>query len=382
MSFVYMANSVSENASRRYSVETVRTEAALDGLESDWNRLTQNAEQPNVFMTYCWYRAWITQFARQFSGRISPYVLVLREGETVVGISPLARRLASRFFRVRKLEFSTIHSDYNDAVLGGDSAGLTGAVVNFLARTTEQWDVVDLRDLRNTGEGTALIETALARAGLHYCILPEDGSCPYLPIDGDAAGLMKRLSGHIRRVIRKRGERAAAEGVRMRVIENPQQETGLLQKLITLDHQKSLRSVYPPFVGTYPEVFQSLFVGLGPRGWLYVALLEQGDRPIAYQLGFRCGDKLWDYNKAYDNSFSRIAPGTLLLAGLLDYGFERGFREYDFLRGEEPYKMVWSTACHRRFRLLIWNRRGLSRVRKFVYHDAKGAIYGLLGKRT
>ncbi len=175
-------------------------------------------------------------------------------------------------------------------------------------------------------------------------------------------------------------ERAEPEGLRMRIVDNPQQEPELLEKLLALDHLKALRSVYPPFIGKYPEVFQSLFDNLGPRGWLYVALLELGDQPVAYQIGFRCGDKLWDYNKAYDETFSRFAPGTLLLTGMLDYGFERGFREYDFLRGEEPYKLVWSTANHQRFRLLIWNRRVTSRVRKFVYHDAKEAIRSFVAK--
>lgn len=94
------------------------------------------------------------------------------------------------------------------------------------------------------------------------------------------------------------------------------------------------------------------------------------------------GGKLWEYTKAYNRSFSRLAPGTLLLPALLDYGFERGYHEYDFLRGEEPYKMVWSAGCHRRFRLLIWNRGGISRMHKFLYRDVKTPIYRILGKST
>ncbi len=376
-----MTNSLGGNAAVRYSVETVGTDAALNALEADWNRLSENAENPNVFMTCGWFRAWFRQFAKEMpGGRFLPHVLVLKEAEAVVGIVPFVRRISSRLFRVRKLEFVTNHADYNEVVLGNDPAGQTEAVVDFLARTTEQWDVVDLRDLRDSGEGTALTESALARAGLLYFVLPEKDGCPYLPIDGDAASLMKRLSGHVRRTLRRRRERAATEGLSMRIIENPEQEPGLLEKLVALDHQKHLRSIYPPFVGTYPKVFQSLFDDLGPRGWLYVALLELGDHPIAFQFGFRCGGKLWDYTKAYDRSFSRFAPGTLLLPALLDYGFERGYCEYDFLRGEEAYKTIWSTGCHRRIRLLIWNQRRLSRIRKFVYYDVKKVIYRLLRK--
>lgn len=376
-----MIDPLNANATLRYSVETVQTEAALAGLEDDWNRLSENTEHPNAFMTYGWFQAWFRQHSHENRGRLLPHVLVLRAGDAVAGIAPLVRRIASRFFRVRILEFATIHADYNDMVVGGEPAGQIRAVVDFLAQTTEQWDVVHLRDLRDTGNTIAEIESSLASSGLHYLVLTEKENCPYLPLDGNVDYLMKRLSGHVRRVIRKRIERAAPGGLRVRIVENPQEESELLDKLIALDHQKSLRSIYPPFIGRNPKVFQYLFKKLGPQGWLYVALLEQGNHTLAYQLGFRCGDKLWDYNKAYDQSYSRFAPGTLLLAGILDYGFERGFREYDFLRGEEPYKLVWSTAHHQRFGLLIWNRRAISQVRKFAYYDAKQAIRGLSGKR-
>jgi CelD/BcsL family acetyltransferase involved in cellulose biosynthesis len=151
--------------------------------------------------------------------------------------------------------------------------------------------------------------------------------------------------------------------------------------MIRLEAQKRADGkLVPPFIARYREVFQSLFDTLGPRGWVYVALMELDDRPVAWQLGFRCGKKLWDYNKAYDHTFSRCAPGTLLVAALLEYGFAHGYKEYDFLRGEEPYKTVWSSGFHKRFRIIIWSKRWTSRMRAFVYLDFKTAVYRLMGK--
>ncbi|HEY1803094.1 MAG TPA: GNAT family N-acetyltransferase [Terracidiphilus sp.] len=379
MSFLDPAYDVCENATVRYRVEVAHNESALDELENDWNRLNTATQEPNPFMTVGWYRSWLGGSNHQPLGnRLSPYVLVLKEGNSVAGIVPFVRHIASRLFRVRKLEFGSIHADYNDLVLGNDLEGQTTAVVDFLARTSEQWDVVDLRDLRDTGVQIAVIERALAHAGLSYHVLPEQNSCPYMKIDGDASEMTQRLSGHGRRALRNRCKRAAAQGLRTRIIENPAQEPDLLKKLIRLESNKHLRSIYPPFIGMFPDVFQSLIESLGPQGWLYVALLESGDQPVAFQLGFRCGDKLWDYSKAYDRLFSGFAPGTLLLLALLDYGFERGFREYDFLRGEEPYKLVWSTGSHRRLRVLIWNKHKISRVRKFIYFNLRSAFHRFL----
>lgn len=368
------------DSASRYSVETVATESALDSLEADWNRLSLTADHPDAFMTYGWFRAWAKQLTRKDrAGRIQPHVLVLRAGLEIVGVAPLARRLASRLIGLRKLEFVTNHSDYNDLIVGFDQAGQTEAAIDYLARTSRQWDVIDLRELRDIEGKIASIESALTRSGLSYQRFLEKDGCPYLPIDGDAES---RLSGHVRRTLRRRKERAEAEGLRIRIIENPQREPDLLKKLLTLENLKHGHTAYAPFMSAYPEVFQSLFNTLGPLGWLYIALLEVGDRPIAFQLGFLCGDKIWDYTKAYDRSYSRFAPGTILLPELLNFGIERGFREYDFLRGEEQYKSVWSAGSHPRYRLLIWNRRGFSRIRKFIYHDLRTAIHRVLQKHA
>ena len=123
----------------------------------------------------------------------------------------------------------------------------------------------------------------------------------------------------------------------------------------------------PSFIAAYPEVFRALMDDLGTKGLLYVGLLESGDRPVAFQFGFRCGNKLWDYAKAYDRSFARFAPGTLLLTAVLEFGVNQGYSEYDFLRGEDTYKTVWSTGNHRRVRYLIWNRSLMSRLGAFAY---------------
>jgi CelD/BcsL family acetyltransferase involved in cellulose biosynthesis len=359
-----------------FSASVVSDEAALRGLEDDWNSLSAKSRWPNAFMTYGWYKAWNDAKDAQSGGvGNKPHVVVLRQGNEVAGIVPLVKRIASPLFRMRKLQFVSTHADYHDPVLSNDTEGLIAAFVEHLVGTAAQWDILDLRDLRDVDGSKAAMERAMRQAGLRYFIEPEEEGCPYLKIDGDLETIMKRLSGHARRTLRRRGERATAEGFRVRIIENPHLEPGSLEKLVALDWKKHLHKSSPQFVGQFPEVFRSLIDALGPRGWLYVALLENESDSIAFQFGFRCGDKLWDYSKAYDRSFSRFAPGTLILPALLDYSCTKGFQEYDFLRGEEPYKMEWSDGCHQRYRLLIWNHRGLSRIRKFLYHDVRGAIH-------
>jgi CelD/BcsL family acetyltransferase involved in cellulose biosynthesis len=147
---------------------------------------------------------------------------------------------------------------------------------------------------------------------------------------------------------------------------------------MALESQKRIGGTsMPPFISRYPEVFETLFGTLGPRGWIYVALMELRGQPLAFQLGFRCGKKLWFYQTAYDHAFARLSPGTMLIPAVLDYGFARGYDEYDFLTGDESYKATWCSDSHETFRVEIWN----GRVTSWAYRAWVTAAR-LMGPRT
>jgi CelD/BcsL family acetyltransferase involved in cellulose biosynthesis len=369
----------------QYTVETLTNEQELAHLAEDWNRVSAAAPLPNAFTTFDWYTAWNRHYAQQDGGGRRPHVLVLSKDGVTAGISPLILRTANRFgCSVRKLEFVGRNADYNDLVAGNDPEGQTEAIVSFLAGTRQQWDLVDLRNLRDTGETVPRILGALSRAGLIYRVYDEtDGRCPYLSIDTPASEMVKKCSPGFRRGFAgkcRRLERMRAEGLRIRIIENPCSEPGLLAKMIAVEEERRVGKDFPPrFLAAYPAVFRSLFDGLSPRGWLFVALMELGDRPLAFVFGFRCGKRLWHYQTAFDRSFAGLSPGTMLLPWLFDYGFSHGYSEFDFLSGEEAYKTRWATGVHQTYRLLIWNKHWTSRVRAFVYLDLKPRVYRLFG---
>jgi CelD/BcsL family acetyltransferase involved in cellulose biosynthesis len=371
-------------AIRGMFVEAVTTQEGFASLEQDWNRLSQASDFPNVFTTFDWFRAWNERFSGETRrGRRHLNILVLRKDGAVVGISPLVGTLFSRFgFTIRRLEFVERVADYNDLVVGDGSVGQIEAVVEFLARASEHWDLIDLRDLREAGSTIVQLESALAGAKLPYRSGPEEKRCPYMPIDACWAEMVGKQSPSARHVFRKqqrRLNRLSTQGIRVRVIEDPGREPGLLERMVALEAQKRVQGQLSlPFLGKYQDVFQSLFDTLGPRGWFSVALIEMGQRLLAYRICFRCGQEIWDYSTAYDHNFARLSPGTMLVPAMVDYGFAHGFQKFDFLRGEEPYKMRWARDFRQRHRLQIWNRRWISRLRKAAYFDLWPGLRRLL----
>jgi len=374
-------------AGPQYSVECVTSLEELPRLRQDWNRLSRTAGLPNVFMTYDWFQTWNQRRAQEHrKGVRRPHVLVLKRDEAVAGVVPLIYRASPRFgFQVRRLESLASPADYNDLVMGDDPAGQIEAIVDFLAATKNHWDLIDLQSLREIGDIRTRLESALSRANLPYRVVPQE-HCSYLPIEANWPELIRKLSQSERRegmglrTLRNkqhRLERMRAEGLRVRIIENPQDEPALLEELIAIEKQEYIgQEMMGRFVGRFRGEFQCLFDTLGPQGWLFVALMELRSRPIAWLMGFRCGRKLWYYQGAYDHSFSRLSPGTMLFLAVLDYGFSHGYQEYDFLTGDEPYKKVWSVDCHKTFRLQIWSKPWIKQT-----YLAWGTVYRWFGSR-
>ena len=353
-----------------YTVDTITSEKDLFRIREDWDRLSISASQPNVFTTFDWYESWFRCFAKgDEMGRLRRNVFVLRRNGVVCGIAPLTCAEISKFgVRLRRLQFAGRNHewDYNDLLVGGDLDGKTDALAEYLSRTMSDWDLLDLMNIRDTDNAAARIQSAVSCTGLHCILLPTEERCPYMPIDSGWDKMLSRRSSATRHSLRNREaklRRITRDGLRVRILDEPHTEPHLLERMVALESQKrsgGLLSV--PFLGDHTEVFESVLSGLGPKGWLRVALLEWGDRLLSWHLLFRCGNRLWGYMTAYDHEFGRLSPGGMLIPAIIDYGFAHGFTEYDFLSGEETYKMHWAKGFHQRSRILIWNDRLKSRA--------------------
>jgi CelD/BcsL family acetyltransferase involved in cellulose biosynthesis len=80
-------------------------------------------------------------------------------------------------------------------------------------------------------------------------------------------------------------------------------------------------------------------------GWTDLAFLQVGGRPIAFSYGFHNEQDYFFYATAFDADprYGAYSPGVLLVKHLLERGFDRGFRRFDFMGGDEPYKRTWAT---------------------------------------
>jgi CelD/BcsL family acetyltransferase involved in cellulose biosynthesis len=88
--------------------------------------------------------------------------------------------------------------------------------------------------------------------------------------------------------------------------------------------------------------------------WLQLAILEVNGRKAAAYLNFDYHGRVWVFNSALDAEASQaISTGWVLLAYLIQWAIENGRQYYDFLRGDEAYKLYFGGRLTEIYKLTV-----------------------------
>lgn len=84
---------------------------------------------------------------------------------------------------------------------------------------------------------------------------------------------------------------------------------------------------------------EAFFRSLAELPGCRVDILSGERSPVAAAIGFEDAAGYYLYNSAYDPSRSAASPGIVLLWLLFERAITRGVAVFDFLKGDEPYKL-------------------------------------------
>jgi CelD/BcsL family acetyltransferase involved in cellulose biosynthesis len=145
------------------------------------------------------------------------------------------------------------------------------------------------------------------------------------------------LSGKDRHELRRKLRRAEAGAPRVEVARTPAAMAVLIDGFLAL-HRKSKVGKARFMDGPMEVFFRELTRELATAGLAALWMLWLEDRPVAALLCLELGDAVSLYNAGFDPEARAMSPGVVLIARTIEDAIARGFRRYDFLRGEEPYK--------------------------------------------
>jgi CelD/BcsL family acetyltransferase involved in cellulose biosynthesis len=145
-----------------------------------------------------------------------------------------------------------------------------------------------------------------------------------------------------------RGKRILAElggEVRFRVVDPTEAAKSVIDEVLRLKRAWLLaEDPGSPLLGDDWRVFRMILDKAWQSGLAKIFLLECGGKIAAASINFVYAGRMEAYFTAYEPSFERASPGTILIVEYVRWSFDRGLSQVDFLRGEEAFKSRMANA--------------------------------------
>jgi CelD/BcsL family acetyltransferase involved in cellulose biosynthesis len=260
---------------------------------------------------------------------------------------PVARILPRR--RLRLMGDLVVGSDYLGLV--APRADLPYLAPRFAERVATDpavaaADHVELWDLRKEDPLAEALPEALEAAGFADVTTRARYACPVADFGGDLeAYLAARPQKFGSQIRNRRRELARRSGFKLEVLARPEEVVAGLAHLFYLH-----RSRWDEEGGSeaFPDEATLEFhrrAGrlLAERGFARLALLHLEGRPVAAGYGFLRRGRFAYYQAGLDPAWRKRSAGMVVMVELMRHTFAEGAGELDFLRGDEPYKLVWAT---------------------------------------
>lgn len=359
-------------------IDLVTTEAELSRLADDWNRLSRRVP----FRSFEWLESWWrhygavtdrTGITRQLQ------VLVVREREQVVGIAPWY--LESSLSAGRVLQFLGTGETYSDYLTVLAEPALAARVATKIAQWLTEtprgcWDALEFTGVDGEDRTTICLLVELETRGIGIVRRP-DLHCWRIELPSTWEGYLSQLSKSHRKHVRRVERRIAEQGWRAWRAEGAAEVERALQLLVEL-HQKRHRSLgrCGAFASTAFEGFQAEVIRrLAQTGQLRLEVLELANNPIAVEYQLVGADVIYAYQAGIDPCYLHLEPGRASMATSIRKAIEEGYRAYDLLRGNEPYKAHWRALPRPTLRARAVAPHQVARLRNALWLAKDSAKY-------
>lgn len=341
-----------ESMDRRLRCEVISEVGRLEEISSEWSRIWKSDSRAEIFQTPEWATAWW----RSFGQGATLCSLVVFAGDEIVGIVPLVNRGGVIQF------LGTPEADYADIICEEKWAPeVLAAAFKTLRESVTGWTECVLQHLaqhsrvvRHYGSVPRQLLSSL------HCVPAERYQTVVFREKRDAVFGSLLGKNHTRR---RRNKLQKAGEVRFRHLENAQEAEAYLDDFFRHHVRRHAvigrRSAYA--VPEARQFIKTLIRQLGPA--VRFGVLELDGRPLAWHLGFQVNGKFLLYQHTFDLDASDYTPGELLLWNLFEYAKDNIAREFDFGKGDEPYKDRFANYSRQTFSLFVEPQHLAGRVR-------------------
>jgi CelD/BcsL family acetyltransferase involved in cellulose biosynthesis len=317
------------------SVAAVTALESLDlELEQAWEELAA-ATGASPFCRPGWIKPWWTSFG---AGRLE--LATVRRGGRLDALLPLRRRLGS------------LTSPTNWHTPAFNPVARDAADLRILAQAVFQkrphW--FSLAFLDADSESRPLLREAAREHGFRVLERTLERS-PYLAVDRPWHEYESSLSRNVRGDAKRRIRRLEELGsLSLDVNEGNERLDDLLTEGFGVEAsgwKGASRSAIASRMET-EALYRSVAEWAAHQGWLRLAFLRLDGAAIAFHYSLEHEGNHYFVKGGHDPRYSSLSPGKVLTYWMLSRAFSLGLASYEFLGGDDPWKLRWTSTVRER----------------------------------
>jgi len=326
-----------------YELRVLSSSDAVAKVADDWFDLVRGTPY-EVFSSPAWYSAYQSAKGIQKVALVCAY-----KSGSLVGILPLNRQRAD--YKGLYLSSVTPYAigDYQPLIVREELATevlpllLDEARKYFGPSSTFWWPFVPEQHA-----SLAVLRSYYQDVGMNVFEVEE--TAPKIHVKGKTFEEVERTwSANYRNDTRKKRRRLAEVGpVTLWQPSTLEEADALLTEFFPVHDEKWLSQGYPGKFQSKSErdLFREMLRHLWGRG-LHFTTVRCGDVNVSYHFGFLAGGWIQWYRPGYRSDYFKYSPGKIHVAMLLEEACQTGLNGFDFLLGEESYKLLMSDSSQK-----------------------------------
>ena len=347
-------------------IDIIDTLPSLARLESNWNAVYDADDEAHVFLSWQWLSGWLACIQGPW------FILAARDGD-----APDQPYVA--FFPLRlqtTIEKSDVFGDVRMAGnFGADYTGIVcrpeaeNRVIPAFARQIRQmhWTRLHLDNFRISERRWRLLTACFPKAGFQSSVIDKIGKvdgidnsvCPYVTLPNDWNSYLDGLSTNTRQKIRRLLKQLEGQNAYRVTVATPETFERDLKTLLAFWGTK-WRPRKAERTDSLIRSNGTMLTRSFQAGLVYLPTFWHGERPVAALATLVEPRKrtFSFYMTGRDETFEGPPAGMILHALSIRHAIEQGFAEYDFLRGNEPYKYSYGCAERKLRSIVLETRNG------------------------
>ncbi|MEA3327022.1 MAG: GNAT family N-acetyltransferase [Chloroflexota bacterium] len=329
---------------------------SLAEYKNQWNHLLKFCASHVPFLTFEYQQAWWKTHGGGEWPEDSELVLVAAfQEQHLTGVAPLFQTKNAQGKLALLFVGAVEVSDFLDFIVHPkDLPVFVTGLLDFLmnAPGIPPWETLDLYNLLEDTPTIKVLKTEAEWRGWTFTQVHLQPA-PFIPLQGDyqayLAGISKKQRHEIRRKVRN-VEISLAEG-RLYFTQDAHHLESDINAFIDMMAQDPTKHEFLTNEMRWHLriTAQTAF----DHNWLQLAFLTLDGNKAAANMSFVCNNRLWLYNSGWDWNYRDLSPGWVLLAYLIQWATETGIEEFDFMRGDEPYKYKFGGIDRQVYRVIV-----------------------------